>query len=248
MQPVLPDAVNFAVLLDAGHQAFGSLDRYPNDFYSPLLWAEGEVVPDAFSLAIRPEAPPGIYFLHLGLYQVVKGQAQSLPLFQEGQPLDQTAVLVGPLKIGGPPAGVTVSSAAPQVSLNQVLGDQLTLLGYDLTLPQDGETGLQTLKLTLYWRAETAPGVDYTTFLHLRNGANETVAQKDSPPAAGRYPTSLWDKGEIIIDEMVLPLDGVTPGEYTPVVGLYEFTTGARLPVPGNPANEIQLNTIVLEE
>jgi hypothetical protein len=248
IQPVLPDAVNFAVLLDAEQQPFGSLDRYPNDFYSPLLWAEGEVVPDAFSLAIPPEAPPGIYFLHLGLYQVVKGQAQSLPLTENGQPLDQTAVLVGPLKVGGPPAGVTVSSAASQVSLNQALGDQITLLGYDLSLSRDGETERQNLKLTLYWRAETEIEVDYTTFLHLRNGANETVVQKDSPPAAGRYPTSLWDKGEIIVDEMVLPLDEVTPGEYTPVVGLYEFTTGARLPVPGNPANEIKLNAIVLEE
>ena len=179
---------------------------------------------------------------------MVKGQAQSLPLFQEGQPLDQTAVLVGPLKIGGPPAGVTVSSAAPQVSLNQALGDQITVLGYDLSLQRDGETGLQNLKLTFYWQAETELGADYTTFLHLRNSANETVAQKDSPPAAGRYPTSLWDKGEIIVDEMVLPLAGLTAGEYTPVVGLYEFTTGARLPVPGNPANEINLNAIVLEE
>ena len=128
------------------------------------------------------------------------------------------------------------------------LGDQLTLLGYDLDLQRAGETNLQNLKLTFYWRAETELGADYTTFLHLRNAANETVAQKDNPPAAGQYPTSLWDQGEIIVDEMVLPLEGVEPGEYTPVVGLYEFATGARLPVPGNPANEIKLSPLLLEE
>jgi hypothetical protein len=102
--------------------------------------------------------------------------------------------------------------------------------------------------LTLYWRPEVSLQSDYTTFLHLRNAANETVAQKDNPPAAGRYPTSLWDPGEVIIDEIILPLDQVGPGEYTPVVGLYELATGARVPVPGNPANEVSLAPVVLEE
>jgi hypothetical protein len=247
LQPVLPDAIIFAVLLDEQQQVFGNLDRYPNDYYSPLLWAEGEVVPDAFSLAIRPDTPPGVYFLRLGLYQVVDGRPESLPLFQEGQPVDETAVVIGPIKIGGPPPDVTGGPPAPQVSLNQPFGDQIMLLGYDLSLPVL-EAQTQALKLTLYWRAEGPAQADYTTFLHLRNPAGETVTQKDSPPAAGRYPTSLWDKGEIIVDEMILPLDQVEPGEYTPVIGLYEFKSGLRLPVPGQPDNELKLAPVVLDE
>ncbi|HMQ54392.1 MAG TPA: hypothetical protein PKD98_20115, partial [Anaerolineae bacterium] len=101
-----------------------------------------------------------------------------------------------------------------------------------------------TLHLTLYWRADTTPTTDYTTFLHLRDAANQNVAQKDSPPAAGRYPTSLWEAGEVIVDELVLPLDQVEPGDYTPVVGLYELANGARLLTPGNPANEVKLQPI----
>ena len=62
-----PDAVTFAVLLDAEQQPFGSVDRYPAGFYSPMLWADGEIVPDSFTVPVRPDAPPGIYHLHLGL-------------------------------------------------------------------------------------------------------------------------------------------------------------------------------------
>ena len=74
----------------------------------------------------------------------------------------------------------------------------------------------------------------------------QNVAQKDTPPARGRYPTSLWDPGEIIIDEISLPLDNVSSGRYTPVVGLYNLTTGERLLAPGNPNNEITLEPIEL--
>ncbi|MCB0226588.1 MAG: hypothetical protein KDI02_23040, partial [Anaerolineae bacterium] len=59
----------------------------------------------------------------------------------------------------------------------------------------------------------------------------------------GQYPTSLWDPGEIINDELTLPLDDLPPGRYTPVVGLYNFTTGDRLPTK-NPANEVTLEAI----
>jgi hypothetical protein len=126
-------------------------------------------------------------------------------------------------------------------------------VGYDLT-EENGQPiqgaiqNTQGVKLTLYWRAEAAPGVDYTTFFHLRDAHNQTVRQKDSPPAAGRYPTSLWEPGEIIVDEITLPLMELPPGDYTPVVGLYELATGNRLAVPGVPANEVALEAMQVKE
>ena len=104
------------------------------------------------------------------------------------------------------------------------------------------------LSLTLYWQPQTNLQTDYTTFLHLRNSANETIAQKDGPPAAGRYPTSLWDPGEIVVDEITLSLEQIPPGQFTPVVGLYNFATGARLQTPGLPANEIALESFEVKE
>jgi hypothetical protein len=261
LAPVLPDALTFAVLLDAGQQAYGQVDRYPSGFYSPILWVQGEVTADSFSLSIEPDAPPGVYYLHLGQYQLVNGRPQSLPLMHGDAPTDKTAVVIGPFKVGGPPPEVTTTAPSPQIILNQSFADQITLLGYDVTIPsldsgQNSESPnlhspnlhSSNLHFTFYWRAEANLQNDYTTFLHLRNSADETVAQKDGPPAGNRYPASLWSPGEIIVDEIILPLDQVGPGEYTPVVGLYEYATGVRLPIRGVPANEVVLQPIRLEE
>jgi hypothetical protein len=46
------------------------------------------------------------------------------------------------------------------------------------------------------------------------------------------------------VDEITLPLDGVPPGQYTPVVGLYNFVTGDRLLTPNHPANELALEPV----
>jgi hypothetical protein len=95
----------------------------------------------------------------------------------------------------------------------------------------------------LYWRSDAPLPLDYTTFVHLRNAAGETVAQKDGPPASGAYPTGLWAAGEIIKDEISIPLEGVEPGQYSLVVGMYDFTTGLRLPVANSPDGTILLES-----
>lgn len=246
LAPVLGEYVVFDKLLDQDQQVYGGYDRLPREYYSPMLWAEGEIVEDGFAVPVAPDAPPGVYNLHVGLYSLKNGSPLSLPLIQDNQPGDVTSVVIGPLKVGGPPPGVTVSNPEPQFTLNQSLGDQITLLGYDLENCQQSTVNCQLL-MRFYWRAETVPAADYTTFLHLRDAANKNVAQKDSPPASGRYPTRLWDAGEIIVDEIALPLVEVPPGRYTPVVGLYNLATGDRLAVPGNPANEIALEPVELQ-
>jgi hypothetical protein len=221
----------------------------PREYYSTILWAEGEVVEDGLAVPVAVDAPPGIYQLHVGLYALASGSPVSLPLVKDSQPTGASSVVIGPFKVGGPPKGVTIASAQPQIALNQNLGDQITLLGYDVdraTLENCSTTSENCrLNLTLYWQAKASPVADYTTFLHLRNRANETITQKDSPPAGGRYPTSLWDAGEIVLDRLELPLAEVPPGIYTPVVGLYNFADGQRLSTPSG-TGEIFLEPIEL--
>ncbi|HEX9922586.1 MAG TPA: hypothetical protein VGD99_07980, partial [Anaerolineae bacterium] len=246
LAPVLPDLVTFAVLLDDDQQVHGSVDRYPAGYYSPILWAQGELVTDRFDLPIQPDAPPGIYALHLGQYQLVNDQPRSLPLLHQDQLTTATALVIGPIKVGGPPAGVTVDHPTPQITLNQFFDDAVTLLGYDMTSQDDPP--ISNLNLTLYWRAESNLQIDYTTFLHLRDEAGDTVAQKDGPPAGGRYPTSLWEPGEVILDKISLPLADLSPGKYTPVIGLYNPATGDRLTLFNGPANELALKPISVTE
>jgi hypothetical protein len=259
LAPVLGDYIVFNVLLDEQQQVYGGYDRLPREYYSTILWAEDEVVEDGFAVPVSAGAPPGVYNLHVGLYSLATGSPVSLPLLADGQPTDLTSVVIGPIKVGGPPLDVVTTDPSPQFPLNQSFGNQITLLGYDLTdednqpiqnqkpVPSQAEgSKIENLKLTLYWRADAAPEIDYTTFLHLRNNENEKVAQKDSPPANGRYPTSLWAEGEIIVDELVLPLTDVPAGEYTPVVGLYDFVTDIRLPLDESLATELPLESVTL--
>jgi hypothetical protein len=99
----------------------------------------------------------------------------------------------------------------------------------------------------LYWQSLAPVDTDYTVFVHIRNANGEMVAQKDGPPAAGAYPTSLWDSGEIIKDSLIIPLENLEPGQYSLVTGLYDARTGERLPVEGQPENTIELKVFEIK-
>ncbi len=116
-------------------------------------------------------------------------------------------------------------------------GNLIKLLGY--TLNADHLTSGDTVRLILYWQALTEIESDYTVFVHLLDEEGAVVAQHDSTPVKGVYPTSAWRPGETMVDgEYVLPLTGIAPGRYTIEVGLYHWKTLQRLDVldwAGNP-------------
>ncbi len=229
----------FNHLLDQAAVQRGGADRTPQLYYTTLLWVPGEIVSDAYDVPVARTAPPGVYWLDVGLYP--SGQPTfSLPLFASGQPLDRNSVRLGPLKVGGPPPGVTIPEAHPQNPLNISFDNQITLLGFTLTSPIDNS------QLTLFWRADSPPPADYTVFIHLLDPFGNLVAQFDSPPAAGAYPTSLWDPGEIIADEH--RLHDLPPGRYTLQIGLYQPDTGERLTVAGSPDGAVKLGEVEVEE
>jgi hypothetical protein len=210
------------------HQ-WGGRDRVPKDYYSTALWTPGEVVRDEYLVPVDPSAPPGVYRLDLGLYVDAAGQSRHLPLVQDGAALDANSVTIAPIKVGGPPPGVTTQNPAPQHPGGENLEDFVTLLGYDMSLEPEA------LHLTLYWRSDSILPADYTTFVHVRDSTGQAtgqpgtiMAQMDGQPADGAYPTSLWDPGEVIRDSIRVPAKAPA-GTYEVVVGLYDLTTGRRL-------------------
>jgi hypothetical protein len=124
-------------------------------------------------------------------------------------------------------------------------GERIMLLGYKPELASD------SLELTLYWQAERLLDQNWTVFVHLMDSSGVMITQRDSQPRDGRYPTSVWDEGEVVDDPHHLALpDDVPDGEYRVVAGLYAVETRERLPVldsQGNPAGDsIPLLTLTL--
>ncbi|MGC8880234.1 MAG: ArnT family glycosyltransferase, partial [Anaerolineae bacterium] len=221
----------FNHLLGADRRQWGGRDRIPRDYYSTALWAAGEVVRDEYALPVDAAAPPGVYHLDVGLYQMLKGQIHPLWLVDaEGNVLNANSVTLTTIKVGGAPPDVIVSGTlAPEHPRADSLGELVTLIGYDLSV-QPTE-----IEIVLYWRCDASLPADYTTFVHLtKAGTAEIVAQMDRPPANGAYPTSLWDVGEVIRDVVTMPLPvDLPPGEYDILAGLYDITTGQRLAAVG---------------
>ena len=118
--------------------------------------------------------------------------------------------------------------------------DQIRLRAYRLGSDEDGQVNVapgDTLVLTLFWELLRTPFADYTVFVHLLGPNGDIVAQRDSQPLRGSYPTSAWGADEIILDRYVIivPADALAEN-YTMAVGLYDANTGARLPVRPGPS------------
>jgi hypothetical protein len=57
------------------------------------------------------------------------------------------------------------------------------------------------------------------------------VGTGDGLPLGGAFPTRLWQPGDRVLDEHVVPLPpDLPPGVYTVEIGWYDPTTGVRLP------------------
>ncbi len=110
------------------------------------------------------------------------------------------------------------------------LADQAVFLGYDLEA-SDRVTPGQTIVARVYWQATPALGTDYRSFVHLDALPDlKTVAQSDAMHPGG-IPMTTWPPSMYAQDEhaLTLPAD-LPPGMYLLRAGLYDPSTGRRLP------------------
>jgi hypothetical protein len=89
---------------------------------------------------------------------------------------------------------------------------------------------------------------NYTVFVHLLDEANDIWTQRDDFPGQGLYPTTCWMEGESIRDiySFDIPLDA-EPYQITVEVGMYDSTTGVRLPMFDEEGKPIQDNRFIVE-
>ena len=112
-------------------------------------------------------------------------------------------------------------------ALETRLGDSITLLRYALT----ADRAAGQVHLILFWQGFGKPKDDYTVFVHLLDASGDIVAQRDAPPRDGKYPTSIWDVGEIVQDEYDLTIPADARGPFSLAIGMYSSLTQKRLPI-----------------
>lgn len=174
-------------------------------------------------------------------YVVVTAEDEvSLDALAEALPGGEV-VATGPLHYGQPyytayhvPAG-TRARVQPAYARQANWDGKIQLLGYDLErrVYRPGETA----PVTLYQLGTAPMEVGYTAFVQLLGPHNPATggplwAQDDSEPCRGIYPTTAWEKGEIVVDRfsLTVPQDA-PPGQYAMAVGYYDWRTSVRLPV-----------------
>jgi hypothetical protein len=110
------------------------------------------------------------------------------------------------------------------------LGDGIQLAAASLS-PARAAAG-DTITVRLRWQTTGDVSGTWSAFVHLGDPAQPPLAQADGEPVNGRYPTHLWDAGEVIDDAVALPLPPDLPaGTYPVQVGMYDRSSGARLPL-----------------
>ncbi|HOU13292.1 MAG TPA: glycosyltransferase family 39 protein [Anaerolineae bacterium] len=206
----------------AERHTYPGLGRFPT-----TLWPVGRAFCDNYRVSIEAWAEgPLLYRLEMGLFDTETGERLSAAL-ADGRVYEPP--VVGAVSV----APAHTPDTSPVHAVTATFDSQIALRGYDgPTTAQPGET----VTVTLYWEALRAPDGDFTAFVHLwRPGDAAPLAQHDSPPRLGWYPTTVWQAGDRVPDThpLDIPAD-LPPGEYPLWAGLYRTSDGIRLAADGS--------------
>lgn len=199
------------------------LDTWPgHGRYPTLVWQPGELIVDTYRLTIPDHVSrTQAWMVQLNVYRMGSDEGW-FPFIQGGQRVGDRAILDW-VRVG--------ASEPPQVSPEArleppaVFGQAIALEAADLTAEQHG------LRVALWWKTLAPLATDYTVFVHLLDGDGQLAGTGDGPPLKGGYPTHMWQPGDSVADEHVIPLPPDLPtGVYTVQVGWYDPGTNTRLP------------------
>lgn len=213
-----PMEENYSLYLHAlgrEYTEIGKIDTYPGGGAMPTsLMPTDVIIEDWYSLELDEEiqAPTALLVL-VGMWDI-ETQRRIQPTTNDG-PV-RHSILAS--------AGVAIpseqSDPGPQVEQRAYVSHFAELVGYDIgttTIRQN-----ETLELTLYWLGLGSTEENLTVFVHCVDEDGMLLAQADSPPLMGDYPTTLWQPGAWIADvhRLTIPQD-IPPGECQLLIGFY---------------------------
>ena len=184
-------------------------------------WALDEVVTNVYDPLVPDGTPPGQYAVEVAVYEP-ESLARLDVLDANGAP-QGTTVQLGHIEVSRPLSPPPVASLGIQDQLTANWGE-IRLLGYDLADKAIAPRAI--LSLNLYWQALAEVQGDYFTLIQVKDKAGQVWAQVRERPVAGTYPTTLWQRGEVLRDRYELPFSAETPaGQYQLTVGLVDAAT-----------------------
>lgn len=239
-QPMQESYVMALRLLDVDGEVIAGMDTLPyQNRYQTPSWAVQKPFQDTYHLPIPETAEPGLATLSITVYPWRQTE-KPLLVWVDGQP-------VGP-SINLTTVKIRSNAQIDQEPENSVLvnfGQQIQLFGYDIP---SQVTGGQ-FEVSLYWQAVAPDGQDYTIFMHLVDDQGNLMAQADGPPQNGRYPTSILETSEQILDTHLFDLpDDLQSGSYQILMGVYHPETGVRLPAVNRNNERLTDDTVHLQK
>jgi hypothetical protein len=147
-------------------------------------------------------------------------------------------------------AAIPVGRTAPATDIRDPLevnfAHRILLRGFEFS-PSVVAPGT-SINLEFHWQAVQPMMFAFTTFIHLRDGEGQVVAQSDVQPGQGRWPTNTWNRHEWITDHVSLALPADLPtGDYQLWAGWYHLESGQRLPLADDETEDsVLLGTITV--
>lgn len=226
LRPMERDYSVFLQLNGLDQRTYAGADEVHPDDIPSSAWPPTLYVRNLLHLVLPADAPPVRYTLQTGLY-----------LRQSGERLRaaECTCTEFPLAYVWLLPTTPLSEQDIPHRLNYQLGEAIQLLGYRLQRAPG--------RLTLYWRTDERLTASYTVFIHVYDVRGQMLAQADSRPFGGMYPTDAWLPGYIIADTHLFPLH---PRAHVLHVGLYELSSMQRLPVTAPDGQSAADNVIVI--
>lgn len=200
--------------------------------YHPL----SQPVIDHFEMHFSNDIPSGIYILRVEVQREMS--AQSLTASDlSGYLVGQGVISIGFIQVGDP---VQIDN---ELSVN--FDDKIGLTGYQL----NQAAAPDVFKIVLRWQPLGPIDKNYTITIQLLDQNHKLMAQVDTPPFGGNYPTTAWRSGMVMPDvyELKLP-QNIPNGIYQLAVGIYDSETLQRLPVSQTSGIEYKNNLATLQE
>lgn len=223
-----PASVSWRVeLVDRMERVVSRVEAEPFGGKYPLQrWPPGKYTLEHWQIPLPPQLAPGSYDLRLALFRRVDGELiDAIPIYSTSMADWRFYAPLTRIKI--PLMSPSAEELRAAKSLQARVGDVFALSHYAL----DVDRATKRVRVTLYWQSIAPTSTDYTVFVHLLDASGAIVAQRDSPPCDGAYPTSIWEVGEIVKDEYELQIPTNARAPFSLAIGMYSPLTQQRLPI-----------------